>query len=198
MPARKTKTQTKAVEQTEAAPAQDQAQERRGRSIKSKFTSRLAKSKEHHDLVRDVLAHVAEQNGLEAGSLWSQVTDREDKFFQRRFRKQRKENDPFRDIKKSVPAYSFFTAEYNCKIAAENPDKSFGEVSKLVGQKWRGMSKQERSKYEKLAAKDKQRYQKEVEQRSHEITAPIAAAAAATPAPAATPRRRGGKSRARK
>ena len=166
------------------------AEQQQTRTRQPNFSRLLRKDKETYDQVRKLVEHLATSTEQEFDHLWSFVTDRDETHFKRHFRRQRRKNDPFAGIKNAVPAYSFFTQEWNSKIAAEkaNEGKSFGEISKLVGQKWKGLSTKEKAKYEKLAAKDKKRYQDEIEQRSREITSATIAAEQAAPAtPAATP-----------
>jgi hypothetical protein len=133
------------------------------------FTRLLRRDKETYESVHKLVEHLAIATGQEFNTLWSHVTDSDDAHFKRKFRRQRKKHDPCHDIKNAVPAYSFFTQEWNVKVAAEHPNLTFGEKSKLVGEKWRNLSRKEKSKYEKLAAKDKMRYQDEVEKCSREL-----------------------------
>ena len=44
----------------------------------------------------------------------------------------------------ALSAYMFFVQDYRDRIKAENPDVSFGEVGKLLGQKWKEMSTSEK------------------------------------------------------
>jgi hypothetical protein len=157
----------------ESQQTQEQTQTQT-RTRQPNFNSLLRKDKETYESVHKLVQHLATSTGQEFDALWAHVTDRDDAHFKRHFRRLRKKNDPFHDIKNAVPAYSFFTQEWNSKVAKEHPELSFGEKSKLVGEKWRNLSDKEKSKYEKLAVKDKKRYQEEVEQRSRELatTAP--------------------------
>ena len=47
------------------------------------------------------------------------------------------------------------------QVKKEKPDIAFGEVGKVLGQKWKSISEKDKTKYEELAAKDKERYEKE-------------------------------------
>lgn len=55
----------------------------------------------------------------------------------------------------------FFNEEKRAELKESNPELKFGEVSAKVGEMWKtdGLDK---SKYEDLAAKDKQRYEQEM------------------------------------
>lgn len=176
--------------------------EQQTRTRQPNFSRLLRKDKETYDQVRKLVEHLATSTEQDFTQMWALVTDRDEAHYKRHFRRQRRKNDPFAGIKNAVPAYSFFTQEWNSKIAAEkaNEGKSFGEISKLVGQKWKGLSTKEKAKYEKLAAKDKKRYQDEIEQRSREITSATIAAEQAAPvaAPAPAAKSSGRKRAARK
>ena len=52
--------------------------------------------------------------------------------------------------------------QLNPTLKAENPDASFGDISKLAGEKWKAMSAEEKEKYEALASSDKDRYAQEM------------------------------------
>ena len=46
-------------------------------------------------------------------------------------------------------------------VLKENPELKFGEVGKELGKRWKEMSAEQKAPYEKLAAKDKERYAEE-------------------------------------
>ena len=50
------------------------------------------------------------------------------------------------------------------KLALEQPGKSMGELSKMLGPEWQQTSPESREKYEELAKADRERYETEVEQ----------------------------------
>ena len=56
----------------------------------------------------------------------------------------------------------FFSQEMRDKIKSDNPGCSFGEVGKYLGQAWGSADEKTKAKFEKLAAKDKERYEKEM------------------------------------
>ena len=58
-------------------------------------------------------------------------------------------------------SYIIFFTEYREKLKVEKPELSVTEMAKAGGVKWRGLSTSERSKYEKKAADDKVRYERE-------------------------------------
>merc|ERR1712161_148543 len=48
------------------------------------------------------------------------------------------------------------------KKKKKNPDATFGDLSKLISKRFKVITVEERAKFDKLAAKDKIRYQKEM------------------------------------
>lgn len=192
--ARKQSKQSKQAQQAEStttpAPAETpvvEAGDAAARRRLARFTRGLRRDKATYDLVHGVVTHLATVTGQSFESLWSSVTERDEKHFQRHFRKQRREQDPFRDIKNAIPAYSFFTKEHNSKLKAQHPDKSFGEISKMVGEQWNSLSDKQKAKYNKMAEEDKARYQREVEERSRTLASSTDVAPAVEEEPAPEP-----------
>jgi structure-specific recognition protein 1 len=58
-------------------------------------------------------------------------------------------------------SYMFFTGENREKIKAENPDLTFGELAKKIGEAWKEMSAEDKVPYEEMAAADKERFKTE-------------------------------------
>ena len=55
----------------------------------------------------------------------------------------------------------FFANEQRDKVRTDNPDLKFGDVGKVLGQKWKELSDAQKAPYEKKAAADKKRYEDE-------------------------------------
>ncbi|RLV93240.1 Non-histone chromosomal protein 6 [Spathaspora sp. JA1] len=72
----------------------------------------------------------------------------------------RKKKDPDAP-KRSLSAYMFFANENRDIVRAENPGISFGQVGKLLGEKWKALSDDEKVPYNNKAETDKKRYEKE-------------------------------------
>ena len=77
--------------------------------------------------------------------------------------KTRKPKGRFSDLsrkrpKKALTAYMFFVQDYQPQVIKMNPTIHFNDVMKLVGEKWRSMSEEEKSPYEELSKRDQQRY----------------------------------------
>ena len=72
----------------------------------------------------------------------------------------RKKKDPDAP-KRSLSAYMFFAHENRDIVRAENPGISFGQVGKLLGEKWKALNSEDKLPYENKAEADKKRYEKE-------------------------------------
>jgi hypothetical protein len=66
--------------------------------------------------------------------------------------------------KKPASAYIYFTNEMRPKLFAELPAISFVELGRIMGERWREMSPEEKKKFEELSDSDKARYNKEMEE----------------------------------
>jgi hypothetical protein len=81
--------------------------------------------------------------------------------------KGKKEKDASKKKDKNAPkrgssAFIIFGNDIRAKIKQENPDASFGEIGKLISEKWKALSDAEKAPYEEKAAKDRLRYEKEM------------------------------------
>ncbi|KAL5013533.1 hypothetical protein ScPMuIL_007803 [Solemya velum] len=57
------------------------------------------------------------------------------------------------NIKRQISGYIVYSGEVRKQIQQENPDSSFGDISRIVGTKWRNLTKEEKEKYEERAKK---------------------------------------------
>lgn len=73
----------------------------------------------------------------------------------------KKKKDP-NAPKRSITSYLAFSNEMRPKIKAENPALTFGELGKKIGELFKGLTAEEKVKYENLAKADKQRYNNEM------------------------------------
>lgn len=74
----------------------------------------------------------------------------------------RKKKDP-NAPKRSLSAYMFFANENRDIVKAENPDITFGQVGKVLGEKWKALTEEDKLPYEAKAKADKKRYESEKE-----------------------------------
>ncbi|KAF2016145.1 hypothetical protein BU24DRAFT_422491 [Aaosphaeria arxii CBS 175.79] len=72
----------------------------------------------------------------------------------------KKKKDP-NAPKRGLSAYMFFANEQREKVREENPGIKFGEVGKMLGERWKALSEKQRTPYEAKAATDKKRYEEE-------------------------------------
>ncbi|KAL4868883.1 hypothetical protein BDV12DRAFT_168818 [Aspergillus spectabilis] len=72
----------------------------------------------------------------------------------------RKKKDP-NAPKRGLSAYMFFANDNRDKVREENPGITFGQVGKMLGEKWKALSDKDRKPYEEKAATDKKRYEDE-------------------------------------
>ncbi|KAL4969546.1 high-mobility group nucleosome-binding protein [Aspergillus stella-maris] len=72
----------------------------------------------------------------------------------------RKKKDP-NAPKRGLSAYMFFANDNREKVREENPGITFGQVGKMLGEKWKALSDKDRKPYEDKAATDKKRYEDE-------------------------------------
>ncbi|KAF9696867.1 hypothetical protein EKO04_004613 [Ascochyta lentis] len=72
----------------------------------------------------------------------------------------KKKKDP-NAPKRGLSAYMFFANEQRDKVREDNPGIKFGDVGKMLGEKWKALSEKQRTPYEAKAAADKKRYEEE-------------------------------------
>ncbi|GMH95800.1 hypothetical protein TrVE_jg12761 [Triparma verrucosa] len=60
-------------------------------------------------------------------------------------------------------SYMFFQAAKRVELKAENPEISFGDMSKKIGELWKACTDEEKKPFEDQAAEDKERYSRETE-----------------------------------
>jgi len=64
--------------------------------------------------------------------------------------------------KRNMSAYFLYSMFARPKVKEENPDASFGDIARLISAQFKELSEKERKKWEKKAAEDKERYQREM------------------------------------
>jgi len=75
-------------------------------------------------------------------------------------RRTRAKKDPSAP-KRGLSAYMFFSQEHRKLVQTENPDASFGEIGKILGEKWKHMNDRDKKPYVEKAELDKKRYESE-------------------------------------
>ncbi|KAI9653785.1 MAG: Non-histone chromosomal protein 6 [Alyxoria varia] len=72
----------------------------------------------------------------------------------------KKKKDP-NAPKRGLSAYMFFANDQRDKVRSDNPNMKFGEVGKVLGERWKALTDAQKAPYEKKAAADKKRYEEE-------------------------------------
>jgi len=75
-------------------------------------------------------------------------------------RRTRAKKDPSAP-KRGLSAYMFFSQEHRKLVQSENQDASFGEIGKILGEKWKHMNDRDKKPYVEKAEVDKKRYESE-------------------------------------
>jgi|SRR6056297_3548684 len=76
-------------------------------------------------------------------------------------KQKRQKKDP-NAPKRALNGYMYFSKDKREQVKAENPDAAVTSIAKLLGAQWKGMSDDEKKPYQKMAEKDKLRYEKEM------------------------------------
>lgn len=128
------------------------------------LSSLLKKSEECFIISQKIINSLSEKYGFEFDDAWSHISSSSTVQLQKRFKKQRKANNPLSSIKKPRTSFSFYTKENRIKIQKKNPKATFGELSKLVSVDWKKITEKDKNYYKKLETKDKKRYEQEKEE----------------------------------
>lgn len=63
------------------------------------------------------------------------------------------------ELKRPKNAYMFYRQENIERIKAENPDAKMVEQATILGEEWKGLSEEEKTKYQKMADDEKSHYE---------------------------------------
>ena len=77
--------------------------------------------------------------------------------------KKKKEKVPGQP-KRSLSSYFIYVRDNRQKVIADNAGISVTEITKILGAQWKALSAEEKAPYEKLAAEDKLRYAREMDE----------------------------------
>jgi hypothetical protein len=80
----------------------------------------------------------------------------------KRRRKKKKNKDPNRP-KRNMSAFFLYSNANRERVKEENPDAKFGDIAKILSAEFKQVSASEKAKWDALAAEDKERYQREME-----------------------------------
>lgn len=73
----------------------------------------------------------------------------------------RKKKDP-NAPKRALSAFFHFCNDERPKVKAELGEATVGEIAKELGRRWQACTEQDKARFEAMAAKDKQRYEREM------------------------------------
>jgi len=76
--------------------------------------------------------------------------------------KKRKAKDAEDKPKRAKTAFMYFNQEFRPLIRQEHPEASFGEIGRLVADRWRAADDDEKERFNALAGEDKERYTAEM------------------------------------
>ena len=62
---------------------------------------------------------------------------------------------------RACSSYLFWQSEVRSKFKEDNPDATISDLAKLMGVAWGKLTPEDKHKYDQMAARDKERYQKE-------------------------------------
>ena len=74
------------------------------------------------------------------------------------------EKDGDQKPKKALTAYFCFMNANRQQVKDENPDDKVGDIAKKLGAMWKSLGEEEKKPYQEMAAKDKERHQKEMDE----------------------------------
>lgn len=64
--------------------------------------------------------------------------------------------------KRNMSAYFLYSIEARQSVKEENPEASFGDIARLISEKFKSLSEKERKVWDDKAAADKERYNAEI------------------------------------
>merc|ERR1712071_738096 len=76
-------------------------------------------------------------------------------------KKAKKVKDPNRP-KRNQSSFFIYSNEVRADVKKENPEAKFGDIAKIISVQYKALSDKDKKRLEKLAAKDKERYQREM------------------------------------
>ena len=150
-------------------------------------TTEIRAAESHFKLARRLVESLSTKYNFPLEEGWTVVCNTSVEGLVKKFKKSRKQNNPFRDITKQRTSFSLFTKDRRAKIAEQNPTASFTDLSKLVSKAWKALTDKERQVYKDMENKDKERYRQECDAVRAILAAQVAAAPAVAPVVAETP-----------
>lgn len=127
-------------------------------------TNLIRKSEDCFNLTQKIVKSLSETYKFNFEEGWKSISSQTIVKLQKKFKKQKRANNPLSSIKKPRTSFSFFTKENRNNIQKKNPTATFGDLSKLVSVEWKKLTEKELKYYKTLERKDKTRYASEKEE----------------------------------
>ena len=121
-------------------------------------SSLIRKNEDCFNIAQKIIQSLSEAYKFPFDDGWKLISSQTVVQLQKKFKKQKKANNPLSAIKKPRTSFSFFTKENRNNIQKQNPTASFGDLSKLVSVEWKALTDKEMKHYKNLETKDKKRY----------------------------------------
>lgn len=77
------------------------------------------------------------------------------------YRGKKKKKDP-NAPKRNMSAFFIYSNAVRPQVKEENPEAGFGDIAKIISRQYKALSEKEMAIYQKKAAEDKERYQREM------------------------------------
>ena len=87
---------------------------------------------------------------------------RQDKAEKKKKRLKRQKKDP-NAPKRAMSAFMFYSQEHRAQVQEQNPDVTFGQIGRILGDHWKKLPEPDREKYQKRAEEDRERYYRDME-----------------------------------
>lgn len=72
-----------------------------------------------------------------------------------------KSSDKDSKVKRARSAFTYFAQEQHPLIRQANPEATFAEIGKIVGQKWKELDQKEKERFQEKARVDRERFEEE-------------------------------------
>lgn len=124
-------------------------------------TTEIRANEAHFKLARKMLDVLASKFSFSLEDAWKEVCSTPQEGLLKKFKRDRQQSNPYKDITRARTSFSLFTMERRAGIVAQNPGADFVAVSKLVSKAWNSLSDAEKQVYKDKEFKDKDRYKTE-------------------------------------
>jgi len=114
-------------------------------------------SEEDESSASEVEEEVKKKRGPKKGSKKAAAGDKKAKKGKKTEKKKKDPNAP----KRPLSAFMYYSQKQRPNVKKENPTATFAEVAKILGEQWKALDASLRKEYDKSAADDKKRFEKQ-------------------------------------